>query len=71
MVLFVFDGGTLNLARQQEIVLGSDEIASYEFVAPDALADRLPPRLARRVIGAVAAREAGRLRYLEHGVPLG
>jgi 8-oxo-dGTP diphosphatase len=69
MMLFVFDGGLLSTERERAIVLGADEIASYEFVWPAVLGDRLPARLARRVTNAIAARDAGRTQYLENGEP--
>ncbi len=65
-ILFVFDGGTLS--NSTEIRLQADELKSYEFVTPERAAERLIPRLARRVAEALRARESGETRYLEHGV---
>jgi ADP-ribose pyrophosphatase YjhB (NUDIX family) len=65
-VLFVFDGGTLS--NSTEIRLQAEELKSYEFVTPERAAERLIPRLARRVAEALRARESGETRYLEHGV---
>ncbi|GLZ28890.1 NUDIX hydrolase [Lentzea sp. NBRC 105346] len=68
-ILFVFDGGLLGTEELAAIRLPGDEIASYEFVTVDAAADRLIPRLARRVVAAMRARQAGATLYLEHGAP--
>lgn len=65
-ILFVFDGGTLS--NSTEIRLQADELKSYEFVTSERAAERLIPRLARRVAEALRARESGETRYLEHGV---
>jgi 8-oxo-dGTP pyrophosphatase MutT (NUDIX family) len=64
-VLFVFEGGTIT--DPGEIRLQPDELRSYEFVSPHQAAERLIPRLARRVAEALGARESGETRYLEHG----
>lgn len=65
-ILFVFDGGMLSSTA--EIRLQAEELRSYEFVTPEKAAERLIPRLARRVAEALRARESGETRYLEHGV---
>lgn len=64
-ILFVFDGGSLTAPAG--IRLQATELKSYEFVPPQQAADRLIPRLARRVAQALEARESGETRYLEHG----
>ncbi len=68
-VLFVFDGGLLEAAAVATIRLPADELASYAFVVPGEVGGRLPPRLARRVTVALAAKADGTVRYLEHGMP--
>jgi len=68
-VLFVFDGGVLDAAKLDTIIFADGEIASYAFVAPDAVSPRVPDRLAKRISSAVAARDACRTSYLEHGLP--
>jgi len=68
-IIFVFDGGPLGTAQVASIRLDATELASYEFVPATAIADRLIPRLARRVTAAIDARNAGQTIYLEHGVP--
>jgi 8-oxo-dGTP diphosphatase len=70
-ILFVFDGGELNAALQAAIVLPPEELSSWAFVPPAEVAVRTAPRLARRVVAALAARTAGVPRYLEFGVPTG
>jgi 8-oxo-dGTP pyrophosphatase MutT (NUDIX family) len=69
-VLFVFDGGTLSAVQIGRMVLQESELASAEFIDPDAVPDRLIPRLARRVTAALDARRSGVTRYLEQGVPV-
>ena len=69
-VLFVFDGGTLSATQIGRMVLQESELASAEFIDPDAVPDRLIPRLARRVTAALDARRSGVTRYLEQGVPV-
>ncbi|WP_086665164.1 NUDIX domain-containing protein [Lentzea kentuckyensis] len=69
-VLFVFDGGVLGADQLAEVSLAAAEIASFEFVDLSAAADRMIPRLTRRVVSAVRARRTGTTLYLEHGVEL-
>lgn len=66
-VLYVFDGGELGLEVVASIKIASDELLAAEFHPVAELDQLLIPRLARRVRAAVAARAAGRPRYLEHG----
>jgi 8-oxo-dGTP diphosphatase len=63
-LMFLFDGGTLDEAALARIALPADELESYALVPPGELAERLKPRLARRVLAALAA--DGPL-YLEDG----
>jgi 8-oxo-dGTP diphosphatase len=65
-VLFVFEGGLIT--DRDEIRLQAEELRSHEFVPPSTVAERLIPRLARRVGEALRARESGETHYLEHGV---
>jgi ADP-ribose pyrophosphatase YjhB (NUDIX family) len=67
-LLFLFDGGTLAPAWQEQIILQSDELTSWTFTAATALPDFLPPRLSRRISAAIQARNHGRQTYLEHGL---
>jgi len=64
-ILFVFEGGTIT--NPAGIRLQASELRSYEFVPPEQAANRLIPRLARRVHQALQARESGETLYLEHG----
>jgi len=66
-LLFIFDGGELPAAARSEIALPPDELADYAFVDVADLTQRLIPRLARRVHGALTARSHGVPHYLEHG----
>lgn len=65
-LLFLFDGGLLG-DDEHRIVLQADELDAWAWVAPDDLADHLPPPLARRV-GSTVAGATGP--YLEHGLPV-
>ena len=67
-VLFLFDGGRLTLDRLAEIRLDDGEIGEYAFIPADRLADLTVPRLVRRLQSTLAARAAGRPRYLENGI---
>lgn len=69
-VLFVFDGGVLGADQLDKVRLAEAEIASLEFVDPEAAASRMIPRLARRVASAVRAQADGTTLYLEHGASL-
>lgn len=69
-VLFIFDGGQLGADAIEAIKPAADELLGAEFHPAEALGDLLIPRLARRVIQAIAAREDGQPRYLEHGIPM-
>jgi len=66
-VLFLFDGGTLTPATRQNITLGTDELAGYDFHPIDEIPSLLIERLANRVTAALTARSLGRPLYLEHG----
>ena len=66
-LLFVFDGGRLSKDQETTIRLQSEELDSYSFHPGTELNRRLIPRLARRLTAAIAAREAGRVAYLENG----
>jgi ADP-ribose pyrophosphatase YjhB (NUDIX family) len=66
-MLFVFDGGRLSAEDQAQIRLESSELRSYAFYDAEDLVDMLIPRLARRLILAVSARQQGRTLYAEHG----
>ncbi|MGP3771819.1 NUDIX domain-containing protein [Streptomyces sp. SDT5-1] len=68
-VLYLFDGGVLPERLQAEIVLQASEIKSYDFHPMDAVDGFTIPRLARRIRAGVAARGAGNVAYLEHGLP--
>jgi 8-oxo-dGTP diphosphatase len=66
-VLFVFEGGTLDAEGRTRIRLDLAELAEYAFFDTVALDHVLIPRLARRLLAAIEAREHGNVVYLEHG----
>lgn len=66
-LMFLFDGGRLALEDAAAIVLRSEELSEHQFVAADALDDFLPAHMARRVVAALAARDAGVTPYLADG----
>lgn len=64
-MMFLYDGGVLDSER---IVLATEELRSYAFVAPADLDDHLVERLARRLRAGLLALDEARLVELEHGV---
>jgi len=69
-LLFVFDGGEVNASDRATIRLAEDELHEWSCIEPDRLDDVMIPRLARRLSAAMAARGAGEVAYLEHGLRL-
>lgn len=67
-VLYVFNGGELPPEEVASIKLAPDELLAADFHPADQIDELLIPRLARRVKAAIAARQEGGTRYLEHGV---
>lgn len=68
-MMFVFDGGVVSGEWTDRIVLQADELKSWRFMAPGQLGNVASPRLARRVMHALAALSAMEVRYLEDGRP--
>ena len=66
-ILFVLDGGRLTPEHIAHIELNPAEIAEYAFHDPQLIGQLLVPRLARRVVAALATRTAGSTTYLERG----
>jgi 8-oxo-dGTP diphosphatase len=66
-ILFVFDGGEISRTQADLIALPADELSTWSFYEPRSLEAALIPRLARRVLAALDARQSGRATYLEHG----
>ncbi|MEW2375992.1 NUDIX hydrolase [Micromonospora sp. NPDC047812] len=66
-LMFVFDGGVLTADQIATMRLCPDELDRFEFVEPERLGEVLIPRLARRVVAALAAIGRGGV-YLEDGV---
>jgi 8-oxo-dGTP diphosphatase len=66
-VLFVFDGGLLGREYVERIVPDPGEVSGYAFRSLAEVEQLLIPRLARRVLAAVAARAVGETVYLESG----
>ncbi|WP_028660382.1 NUDIX domain-containing protein [Nocardioides insulae] len=69
-ILFVFDGGVLGPDDMTTVVLPPDELEAAEFHERTELPSLLIDRLARRILAALDARQAGRVAYLEHGRPV-
>jgi len=69
-LMFIFDGGLLGAMELANVSLPPEELSEYRFVAPFALDQFLPEHMARRVVTALAARDAGRTDYLVDGQPL-
>jgi ADP-ribose pyrophosphatase YjhB (NUDIX family) len=66
-LMFVFDGGVLTADQIATMRLCPNELDRFEFVEPERLNEVLIPRLARRVVAALAAIGRGGV-YLEDGV---
>ena len=66
-LLFVFDGGLITSANKEAFALPREELASFDFIRPQALDEFMPARLSRRLKAAIAARTDGAVEYLEHG----
>jgi len=62
-LLFVFDGGDLT----DPVEVDGDEVDAVAWVSPDHLDAKVPPRLSRRIVTAIEARQHGRCAYAEHG----
>ncbi|MEU1353022.1 NUDIX hydrolase [Streptomyces cinnamoneus] len=69
-MLFVFDGGRLEVEQVAAMKLAADELLAADFHPAEALDDLLIPRLARRVKRAITVLAEGRTQYLEHGEPV-
>ncbi|MFD4974989.1 NUDIX domain-containing protein [Streptomyces sp. NPDC058424] len=67
---FLFDGGRLDSAAAQRLLLPGPELRACRFVSEREAADLLPPVRYARLRWALRARERGRAAYLEAGVPV-
>jgi ADP-ribose pyrophosphatase YjhB (NUDIX family) len=67
-ILYIFGGAPLGEDELASITLDGDELSTWEFVVADAVAERTPIRLSRRIATAAAASQNGRTTYAEHGV---
>ncbi|MFB6955541.1 NUDIX domain-containing protein [Streptomyces sp. NPDC056309] len=67
---FLFDGGRLDSAAAQRLLLPGPELRDCRFVTEREAADLLPPVRYARLRWALRARERGRAAYLEAGVPV-
>ncbi|MEV0535471.1 NUDIX domain-containing protein [Kitasatospora sp. NPDC050463] len=63
----VYDGGLLDAAARQSLLLQQEELRGWRFVSLDEAAGLLPPGRYRRLAAALDARRSGELRYLEAG----
>jgi LmbE family N-acetylglucosaminyl deacetylase/8-oxo-dGTP pyrophosphatase MutT (NUDIX family) len=68
-VMFVYDGGVLDPAREAKIRLPPDELRRWAWCTPDEAAARLSGSLTRRVQAAQRAAAEGVTLYLEDGTP--
>jgi ADP-ribose pyrophosphatase YjhB (NUDIX family) len=64
-VMFIYEGGMLG--SDLRVTLPPGELKSFGFFAREGLAQRLSPRLARRIDHALEARKDGTLIELENG----
>lgn len=66
-LLFIFDGGSLGAQQEREIRFADGELTEWRYVLAESLEQYGPPRLARRIRTAIAARINGMSAYAEHG----
>lgn len=67
----LFDGGRLDTAAAQRLLLPGPELRDWRFVTEREAADLLPPVRYERLCWALRARERGAALYLEAGIPVG
>ncbi len=67
-LLFIFDGGTLSATQEHSIRFADGEVTEWRYVPAHDLEQHGPPRLARRIRAAIAARSDGGSTYAEHGI---
>ncbi|MFI1972362.1 ATP/GTP-binding protein [Streptomyces cinnamoneus] len=68
---FLFDGGRLNTADAERLLLPGAELRGWRFVTEDEASTMLPPVRLNRLRWALRARERGMPLNLEGGVPVG
>ncbi|MGV9899312.1 ATP/GTP-binding protein, partial [Streptomyces tendae] len=66
-----FDGGRLDTAAADRVLLPGSELRDWRFATEDEAADLLPPVRYERLRWALRARERGAAHYLEAGTPVG
>ncbi|MFF5054017.1 NUDIX domain-containing protein [Micromonospora sp. NPDC000663] len=66
-LLFIFDGGSLGAEQERDIRFADGELTEWRYVSAESLEEHSPPRLARRIRTAIAARNNGVSVYAEHG----
>ncbi|MGA4731003.1 NUDIX domain-containing protein [Micromonospora taraxaci] len=66
-LLFIFDGGSLGTEQERDIRFADGELTEWRYVGAESLEQHGPPRLARRIRTAIAARSNGVSAYAEHG----
>jgi 8-oxo-dGTP pyrophosphatase MutT (NUDIX family)/predicted kinase len=67
----LFDGGRLDAAQADRVLLPGPELRDWRFVSEDEAAALLPPVRYERLRWALRARERGAALYLEAGTPVG
>ncbi|WP_314173532.1 NUDIX hydrolase [Streptomyces winkii] len=70
-IRLLFDGGLLDAAEADRMLLPGAELRGWRFVTEHEAAELLPPVRMERLRGALRARETGHPLYLEAGVPVG
>lgn len=70
--MYVFDGGRLTAEQREAIVLQTEELSEFRYVAAEELDRHLPERLLRRVRIALGRLTSGEgAAELENGAPAG
>lgn len=69
-LLFIFDGGSLGAEQERDIRFTDGELTEWRYVSAESLEQHGPPRLARRIRTAIAARSTGVSAYAEHGTAI-
>ena len=66
-LVLVFDGGQLSSGEAAALTVPPDELLGWSWCAVEEARELLSPLLARRLSGALRARVAGAVAYLENG----
>jgi ADP-ribose pyrophosphatase YjhB (NUDIX family) len=69
-LVIMYDGGVLSDEEIAAITLPADELASFAFFAPEEVAPKVRPAMARRIAASLAALASGTVAALEDGRPV-